>query len=102
VNKAELVEALAAHDEFGGNKAAAGRALDAVVKTIMNETARTGKVSITGFGVFERLHRPARTVRNPRTGARKNVDAMDVPRFRPGSELRALVAGDKQPAPRGR
>jgi len=50
-----------------------------------------GKVSITGFGVFEVLHREARMVRNPRTGERKQAEAMDIPRFRPGTDLKKRV-----------
>lgn len=90
VNKAELIDALAkAH--FEGNKAVATRALNAVVDTISTEVAHQGKVSITGFGVFEVLHREARMVRNPRTGERKHADAMDIPRFRPGTDLKNRV-----------
>lgn len=94
VNKAELIAALAVH--FDGSKAEAGRALNAVVETIVHETARTGKVSITGFGVFEKVRRPARTVRNPRTGERKEAPAADVPRFRAGADLKAYVGGEKK------
>lgn len=90
VNKAELIDSLAkAH--FDGNKAVATRALNAVVDTISTEVARTGKVSITGFGVFEVIHREARVVRNPRTGERKQAEAMDLPRFRPGTDLKNRV-----------
>lgn len=99
VNKAELIDSLAkAH--FEGNKAVATRALNAVVDTISTEVANTGKVSITGFGVFEVLHREARMVRNPRTGERKHADAMDIPRFRPGTDLKNRVeaASSKRPA----
>lgn len=101
MNKAELVGVLA--ERFGGNKAAATRALNAVVETIIHETAREGKVSITGLGVFEAVERPARTVRNPRTGERKDVPATRVPRFRPGTDLKACVAGERPvpPARRG-
>lgn len=90
VNKAELIDSLAkAH--FEGNKAVATRALNAVVDTISTEVAAKGKVSITGFGVFEVLHREARMVRNPRTGERKQAEAMDIPRFRPGTDLKKRV-----------
>ncbi len=90
MNKAELIDALA-KQHFEGNKANATRALNAVVDTISTEVAQTGKVSITGFGVFEVLHREARVVRNPRTGERKQADAMDLPRFRPGTDLKNRV-----------
>ena len=94
VNKAELIEALSAH--YDGNKAEASRALNAVVQTITYQTAGGQKVSITGFGVFERVPRSARMVRNPRTGERKRAKATAVPRFRAGSDLKAYVSGAKK------
>lgn len=95
MNKAELIEALAA--QFDGSKAQAAKALSAVTDTIMHTTARGEKVSITGFGVFESVRRPARMVRNPRTGERKRAKASSVPKFRAGSELKAFVNGDRKP-----
>ena len=94
MNKAELVEALAQH--YDGSKAEASRALNAVVQTITRTTAAGDKVAITGFGVFEKVERPARMVRNPRTGERKEAPATAVPRFRPGTELKAYVAGQRE------
>ncbi len=94
MNKAELIEALSTHYE--GNKAEAARALNAVVQTITYQTAGGEKVSITGFGVFEKVHRSARMVRNPRTGERKRAKATAVPRFRAGSDLKAFVSGAKK------
>lgn len=93
MTKAELVEALADR-HFDGNKAEATRMLNAVVEVIIASTAASGKVGITGFGVFERVRREARTVRNPKTGARKEVEAFDFPRFRPGAALTSMVAGN--------
>lgn len=90
MNKAELIGSLAG-DHFGGNKAAAARALNAVVESISSGLADTGRVSITGFGVFEVAHRDSRMVRNPRTGERKQADAVDLPRFRPGNDLKERV-----------
>ncbi|QGN33092.1 HU family DNA-binding protein [Microlunatus sp. Gsoil 973] len=95
MNKAELIEALAA--DFDGNKAQAAKALKAVTDTITYSTARGEKVSITGFGVFESVRRPARMVRNPRTGERKRAKATSVPKFRAGSDLKAYVSGEKKP-----
>ncbi|WP_432557411.1 HU family DNA-binding protein [Granulicoccus sp. GXG6511] len=97
MNKAELIEALSVH--FGGNKAEAARMLNIVVETIIQETARTGKVGITGFGVFETIAREERVVRNPRTGERKTAEATTIVRFRPGSDLKAYVAGEKPVPP---
>lgn len=97
MNKAELIDALA-KSHFQGNKASAARALNAVVESITQNLADTGKVSISGFGVFESVHRDARTVRNPRTGARKSVEAFDFPRFRPGTGLKNAVEESTTPA----
>lgn len=91
MNKAELVDMLAGR-YCGGNRSEAMRILNAVVETIIDATAEQGRVSITGFGVFETMQRPERTVRNPRTGERKRVPAEVQPRFRPGSRLIRSVA----------
>ena len=94
MNKAQLVAAIAAH--YDGNKTEAAKALNAVVQTITYQTAGGEKVSITGFGVFEKVPRAARMVRNPRTGERKRAKATAVPRFRAGSDLKAYVSGAKK------
>ena len=94
MNKAELIQALSEY--YDGSKTEAAKALDAVVKTITYKTAAGEKVSITGFGVFEKVHRSARMVRNPRTGERKRAKATAVPRFRAGTDLKAYVSGAKK------
>jgi DNA-binding protein HU-beta len=94
VNKAELIQAVSAY--YDGSKSEAAKALNAVVETITYKTAAGEKVSITGFGVFEKVHRSARMVRNPRTGERKRAKATSVPRFRAGSDLKAYVSGAKK------
>ena len=94
MNKAQLIEALAAH--YDGSKSEAAKALNAVVQTITYSTAAGEKVRITGFGVFEKVPRPARIVRNPRTGERKKANATAIPRFRAGTDLKAYVSGAKK------
>jgi len=92
VNKAELIRELSSH--FDGSKTEAAKALNAVVETITATVSTGEKVSVTGFGVFEKVDRPARTVRNPRTGERKEAAATSVVRFRAGTDLKASVAGE--------
>ena len=94
VNKAELVEALAADL---GDKKQATAALDAVLKAIQNAVTKGDRVAITGFGVFEKRVRAARTARNPRTGEAVKVKKTSVPAFRPGAGFRELVASGKVP-----
>jgi DNA-binding protein HU-beta len=94
MNKAQLIEAISGY--YDGSKAEATKALNAVVETITQKTAAGEKVAITGFGVFEKVSRAARMVRNPRTGERKKAKATAVPRFRAGSDLKAYVSGAKK------
>jgi DNA-binding protein HU-beta len=94
VNKAELIEALT--DRLGDRKAATA-ALDAVLTEIQNAVTKGEKVSITGFGVFEKRVRAARTARNPRTGEAVKVKKTSVPAFRPGTGFKELVASGRVP-----
>lgn len=94
VNKTQLIEALSAH--FDGNRRQAQHALESVVETVTREVAKGNKVAITGFGAFERVTRPARMVRNPRTGERTRAKKTNVPKFRAGSDLKAVVSGAKK------
>jgi DNA-binding protein HU-beta len=94
VNKAELIEALATRL---GDKRTAGTALDAVLAEVQSAVTKGEKVSITGFGVFEKRVRAARMARNPRTGAAVRVKKTSVPAFRPGSGFKEMVASGRVP-----
>src|SRR5262249_56094617 len=78
-----------------GDKKSATEALNAVLETIQSAVASGDKVAITGFGVFEKSDRPARTARNPATNQTIQVPKSSVPKFRPGADFKALVNGDK-------
>jgi len=94
VNKAELIEALSGRL---GDRKSAINALDAVLAEIQNTVVKGDKVAITGFGVFEKRVRAARTARNPRTGESVKVKKTSVPAFRPGASFKELVASGKLP-----
>jgi DNA-binding protein HU-beta len=91
VNKAELIDSIAAR--LGDNKKAASEAVEAVIDTITRTVAKGEKVAITGFGIFEKVERAARIARNPATGAQVKVKKTSVPKFRPGTQLKAVVSG---------
>ena len=93
-NKAQFVEMLA--ERLDGDRKRAAAALDAVIDSVYAAIARGEKVAITGFGVFERRDRAARTARNPATGAAVQVAASRVPAFRPGAEFKAIASGAKE------
>jgi DNA-binding protein HU-beta len=97
VNKTELLALL---DSRLGSHSAAVAALDAVLDEIQRAVSAGERVAITGFGTFDRIERPARTGRNPRTGAALEIAASSSPRFRAGSALRAAAAGQTSPGPR--
>jgi DNA-binding protein HU-beta len=97
VNKAQLVEAIA--DKVGGRQQAA-EAVDAVLDAIVRAVVSGDRVSVTGFGSFEKVDRPARYARNPQTGERVRVKKTSVPRFRAGQGFKDLVSGSKK-LPRG-
>jgi DNA-binding protein HU-beta len=92
MNKRDLIEAISARM---GDKKSATEAVNAVLEAIQSAVASGDKVAITGFGVFEKSERPARTARNPATGASIEVAASSVPKFRAGADFKALVNGDK-------
>ncbi|MFD7549157.1 HU family DNA-binding protein [Streptomyces sp. NPDC059578] len=93
MNKAQLVEAIA--DKVGGRQQAAD-AVDAVLDAIVRAVVAGDRVSVTGFGSFEKVERPARYARNPQTGERVRVKKTSVPRFRAGQGFKDLVSGSKK------
>ncbi|MFF2661850.1 HU family DNA-binding protein [Kitasatospora sp. NPDC058032] len=93
MNKAQLVEAVA--EQLGGRKAAA-EAVDAVLDTMVRAVVAGDRVSVTGFGTFEKVERSARFARNPQTGEKVKVKKTSVPRFRPGQGFKDLVSGAKK------
>ena len=94
VNKAELIDRIAARLEFSKKEAA--EVIDAVIDEITQAVAAGEKVALTGFGVFEKAFRDARLGRNPRTGEAVKISATWLPKFRPGAEFKSSVAGAKK------
>src|ERR1700748_154556 len=63
MNKRDLIDAISGRL---GDKKSATEAVNAVLDTIQDAVAKGDKVAITGFGVFEKSERPARTRPQPR------------------------------------
>lgn len=89
MNRAELVEQIAI--KTGTSKASVERSLAAFLHVVTKAVAKGEKVTLVGFGTFERRNRKARTGRNPRTLAPLKIAEARVPAFRAGSELKELV-----------
>lgn len=89
MNKSELIEAIAASADIP--KAAAGRALDAMVDNITGALKKGDQVALVGFGTFAVKERAARTGRNPRTGDPIEIAAAKIPSFKAGKALKDAV-----------
>ena len=68
-----------------------GAVLSAIVDTIEDTVQKGEKVTLVGFGTFERRERAARNGRNPQTGERITIPAKKVPAFTAGKKFKELV-----------
>jgi DNA-binding protein HU-beta len=89
MNKAELIEAVAEAADL--NKAAATRAVDAMLTGIADALKKGEQVALVGFGTFEVRERAARAGRNPQTGETINIKASKAPAFKAGKALKDAV-----------
>ncbi|MFP4648820.1 MAG: HU family DNA-binding protein [Halorhodospira sp.] len=89
MNKSELIEAVA--DSADLSKAAASRAVDAMVESVTEALREGDQVTLVGFGTFTVRDRAARTGRNPRTGETIQIPASKVPGFKPGKALKDAI-----------
>ncbi len=98
MNKAQLVAQVSIRLDV--SKRVATEAVDAVLDSVQRAVAKGDKVTLPGFGTFEKRLRAPRTARNPQTGATIKVPATSVPSFRAGREFKAAVAGPRRRARR--
>ncbi len=96
MNKSELVEVAA--KEAGITKAAADKALSAIIGAVVKTVTKGESVTLVGFGTFKSAKRAARTGKNPKTGATLKIPATTVPKFTAGTAFKASVAAKKPAA----
>ena len=89
MNKSELIEAVAEGADM--SKAAAERAVNTMVSSVINTLAKGDQVAIAGFGSFVVRERAARTGRNPRTGEEIQIAASKNPAFKAGKAFKDAV-----------
>ena len=89
MTRSELVRSVA--ERAGMSPADADAAVKAVLASVAGALGRGETVRLAGFGTFEAKDRPARTGRNPRTGAPVALPASRAVRFRAGKALRDAV-----------
>ena len=89
MTKSELINIVAVRADIPKTKAAL--AVNAIFDSIEETVANGDKVSLLGFGTFERKHKEARTVRNPQTGESMVSEAKNVPAFKAGTGFKERV-----------
>jgi DNA-binding protein HU-beta len=96
VNKAELVEEIAAKTKLGASDVA--RVIDALMDIVTRAVVRGEKVVLSGFGTFHRKARARRTARNIWADKPLRVPPRNVPAFRPGKPFRDAVSRRRRAA----
>ncbi len=93
MDKTELINAIS--DETGYTEESIRQMVNAAVKIIENKLKDGEFVRILGFGTLDTVERAARTAVVPNIDKKIKIPATVVPRFRAGSELKAIVAASK-------
>jgi DNA-binding protein HU-beta len=97
VNKESLVSEVAKRTGLAPSSVA--RVVDAVLVVVRDRVARGDRVTLSGFGTFERVRRNPRTGRNPHTREAVRIPARTIPSFRPGTAFREAVAVKRRRTP---
>jgi DNA-binding protein HU-beta len=90
MNKGELVDAVAVKANI--TKKQADEVISAFLLVVTEAVANGDKVTLIGFGSFERRERSEREGRNPQTNEPMTIPATRVPAFSPGKLFREKVA----------
>lgn len=93
MNKQEFINELA--QMLNLSKKDAQITVDAALDLIVQQVKTQGKVSLTGFGIFEAREQKATQRVNPQTGKKMNVAAKRMPKFRAGKGFKEAVNGNK-------
>ncbi len=90
MNTSDLADRLAADGKL--TKAQAKQTLEALLNAIRDTLVDGAEVNLPGFGKFKIQDRPARTGRNPATGAAIEIAASKKINFTAGKALKDAVA----------
>ncbi|MDZ8141118.1 MAG: HU family DNA-binding protein [Nostoc sp. DedQUE04] len=90
MNKGELVDAVASKANV--TKKQADEVISAFLSVVTEAVANGEKVTLIGFGSFERRERSEREGRNPKTNEPMTIPATQVPAFSAGKQFKEKVA----------
>jgi DNA-binding protein HU-beta len=89
INKKAFVDAVA--EAAGVEKKVAENVVNAALGVVTASVAAGEKITLTGFGTFERKMRAAREGRNPKTGEALKIPASAYPSFSAGKSFKDAV-----------
>jgi len=89
MTKGELIKVIAEAKKI--TLVSAADLVELIFETISSELVGGGKVSISGFGIFNATTRNARNGVNPKTGEKIQIAASKSVKFRPGKELKDKI-----------
>lgn len=102
MNKSDLVGEVVKRTKL--QRGEVSRTVDTLLEVVRDRVAKGERVSLAGFGTFERVRRNARVGRNPRTREAVKIPARNAPSFKPGTAFRQAVSGRRKrparPAPK--
>lgn len=93
MTRSELIIELAKRADISPREA--DRIMRIVTETIAEHLSAGEKVTISGFGTFERRRRKATVARNPKTHKPMRISEQYVAAFRAGSTLKEAVKKEK-------
>ena len=90
MTKADLIDKMAKDAKI--SKVAAGAVLDSFMANVTKAPKKkNGKVTLVGFGTFQKVRQKARKGRNPQTGAPIKIKARNVVKFKAGKALKDAI-----------
>ena len=89
MTKADVIDRIA--EGTGLTKIETRAVVEGFMTTVADALKDGDRVELRGFGIFEVQHRAPRTARNPQTNEPVQIEARDVPAFRPSTTLREAV-----------
>jgi len=85
MTKADLIDAI--YKETGIAKTEVTQVVESMISNMRNAMIEKNSIYIRGFGTFGIKHRAAKTGRNITKGTTIQIEARDIPSFKPSKSL---------------
>ena len=91
MNKGELVAKIS--EDLEMTQKQVDEVVSALLEEVKGQVAKGEKITLTGFGTFQKRDRKGRVGRNPRTGEEIQIPPSSVPAFSAGKQFKDTVKG---------